>query len=313
VNILQHQKLWLAFKAALFVVMSWFIISRILLQDDFAAQLKFFTAQLRVSNIYFLVAATLLMPLNWLLETIKWRRLLQSTEPLTELLKAVLAGITLGFITPGRSGEFVGRVFFTSEERKAKIFYLSTIGGIAQSVATLVFGVFFVAQWSNDFFINGITIGLATAFALLYFRFDLLNHIISALPFLQQHQLIITNNELPVLSVQLTVLFLSAIRFAVYVMQYALLLFFFGVSAGFYALAVHSGVFLAIQTFSPLMPLLDVSYRGGTALFVFKNLSNNNIAVLTSVLVVWILNLVIPAVLGYLFILKKKNLQHVQR
>jgi hypothetical protein len=54
------------------------------------------------------------------------------------------------------------------------------------------------------------------------------------------------------------------------------------------------------------MPLLDFSYRGASALYVFKNFSNNNIAILSTVMMVWLINLVAPAVIGYFFILKRK-------
>jgi hypothetical protein len=305
VNIFRNQKFLVALKLGLFVLMAWFIADRLFLKNDFRQQADFFLLHFKTENFYLFLLAVLLMPINWLLETVKWRLLIKSAEPFSHLLKSIIAGVTLGFVTPGRAGEFVGRVLFVSEENKAKIFYLSSIGGIAQSVATLVAGVFFVFMWSGNSFFYGITIGVAVVFLFVYFRFDLLNQLISSNSFLTKHSLVISEKELPSMSVQLQVLLLSFVRFGVYLLQYVLLMLFFGVSSNFWLMLINSGVFLVAQTFSPMMPFVDLSYRGGTALYVFAD-SVNSLGVLSAVMMVWLINLVIPSLIGYFFILNRK-------
>jgi len=285
--------------------MCWFIAYRLFISNDFKAQWIFFLQNFTGEKFYLFLLVLFLMPVNWLLETFKWRLLIKSKGPLIHLLKSVIAGTTLGFVTPGRAGEFVGRVIFVEEENKAKIFYLSSIGGIAQSVATLSVGVFFVFMWTDNSFFYGITVGVAVAFMLVYFRFDLLNRFISSNSFLERNSLIIRQDELPDITTQFYVLLLSLMRFGVYLIQYVLLLIFFGVSGNFFVMLIHSGVFLVAQTFSPMMPFVDLSYRGGTALYVFHNFVNS-IGVLSAVMMVWLINLVIPSVIGYLFILNRR-------
>ncbi|MBP6731680.1 MAG: hypothetical protein KA149_06465 [Chitinophagales bacterium] len=303
---MRNKNILIVLKIALLVLMVWFIADRLFINNDFKGQVNLFKQNFNGGKFYLFVWACLLMPVNWLLETVKWRMLTKSTEPFMHLLKSVIAGTTLGFVTPGRSGEFVGRVLFVADENKARIFYLSSIGGIAQSVATLVTGVFFVFMWTDNSFFNGITIGLAAAFTFLYFRFDLLNRFISSNTFLQNNNLLISHDDLPGIGTQLAVLGMSFIRFSVYLFQYVLLLMFFGVSDNFYLLLVHSGVFLVAQTFSPVMPFVDLSYRGGTALYVFSHLANT-LGVLSGVMGVWFINLVIPSIVGYFFILSARS------
>ncbi len=247
------------------------------------------------------------MPFNWLLETLKWKFLIQSKSGFQNLFKGIIAGITLGFVTPARSGEFIGRVMYLDEDDKAKVFYLSSIGGIAQSVVTLVAGVFFVAVWRTDAQLIGLTAGMGVAFLLVYFRFHFFNRFISSIPVLQKYNLVIGNEALPLPHIQLKVLLFSFVRFAVYLLQYVGLLMFFGVSNNFFALVVHTGVFLVALTFSPLIPFLDFSYRGSIALYIFNGFSQNSIGILSAVTFVWLLNLVLPAVIGYFFILKRKT------
>ncbi|MFM2305551.1 MAG: hypothetical protein RLZZ367_220 [Bacteroidota bacterium] len=287
--------------------MGWFIVKQLFIANNIAAQWLAFKQSIQGGNLYLLVLAIALMPVNWLLETVKWQVLIKSKEPFINLFKSVLAGTTMGFVTPARAGEFVGRVLFVAEENKARIFYLSSIGGIAQSVATLLAGMYFVWLWTDNTLLNGITAGIAMAFTVVYFRFDILNGFISQSAFLQKHSLTINPAELPTLREQGLVLGLSLVRFGVYLSQYVLLLMLMGISSNYFVLAVHSGVFLVAQTFSPVMPFIDISYRGGSALYVFGKLTGNNLGVLTAVMLVWFINLVVPSLLGYVFIAQHSN------
>ena len=296
----------LTFKILLFLLMSWFIIDRLFLKNDFRAQLSFCLQHLHSDRLYLFLIAVLLMPVNWGLETIKWRRLLRSEVKFSRLLKSIIAGITIGFVTPGRTGEFAGRVMFLNDSNGAKVFYLSSIGGLAQTAASLAIAVPFVFLFSNNLFITEIVLGCAIVYLMVFFRFDLLNRLLSSWSFLQRYGLVIEHGDLPGIETQVSVLLLSAVRFGVYALQYVLLFMFFGLGFNTFALLTHSIVYLLAQTFSPLMPILDFSYRGASALYVFKDFSTNNIAILSAVMMVWLINLVLPALIGYFFILKRQ-------
>ena len=306
-NSFNRENFWTAVKLAVFVLMTWVIVSRIFFSSDFKEQYNFFVQHMQQQTMLPLVFAVFLMPLNWILETLKWKLLIQAKSSLLNLLKSVLAGVTLGFVTPARSGEFIGRVMYLDDDDKAKVFYLSTIGGIAQTAATLIAGTLFLMQWTADTFLWGLCLGGAVSFLFFYFRFDMFNRLLFSIPFLQKNSLVIENEELPSVKVSIQVLFVSLLRYGVYLFQYVLLLSFFGVGQNYFTLTVYGGVWLVVQTFSPLMPLLDISYRGGTALYVFGAVSENNLAILSAVTTVWFLNLALPAVVGYLFILQKKT------
>ncbi len=296
----------LIFKIILFLLMTWFIVDQLFLKNDIKTQFTYCLQNIQGNKFYLFLVAFALMPVNWGLETIKWRALLRSEIPLSRLLKSIIAGVTVGFVTPGRTGEFAGRVLFLNDDNGARVFYLSSIGGLAQTAASLAIAVPFVYLWSNDIFITEIVTGSAVVYLLVFFRFDLLNKLLSSRPFLQKYGLVIEQGELPDIDIQLIVLLLSGLRFCVYMFQYVLLLIFFGLGNNVPALATHSIVYLLAQTFSPLMPLFDFSYRGASAIYVFKDFSGNNIAILSAVLMVWLINLVVPALIGYLFILKRK-------
>ena len=90
-----------------------------------------------------LIGILLLMPINWLLETWKWQRLVRGVEGISfgRSIKAVMAGVTVGTLTPNRAGEFAGRILFVSPENRAKASYLTIFGDTGQFCATVIFGI----------------------------------------------------------------------------------------------------------------------------------------------------------------------------
>ena len=304
-----NTKLLLAFKVVLFLLLSWFIIDQLFVKNDFNAQFAFCIEHMKSDKAYLLILAIMLMPVNWGLETLKWKTLLRTSVSMARLAKSVLAGITVGFVTPGRSGEFIGRIMFLNDGNGARTFYLSSIGGMAQTAASLIVGIPFVQLWHNDIFITEVVTGCALFYLLVFFRFDLLNRFLSASSVLQKYGLVMSQEDMPEINLQVRVLLLSLFRFGVYLLQYVLLLSFFGIEGDLIPLTTYSAVYLLALTISPLMPLLDFSYRGACALYVFKDFSNNDIGILCSVMGVWIINLVLPALVGYILILRGKTIR----
>ena len=62
----------------------------------------------------------MLMCLNFLMESIKWKVVVANTNPIsfTKAIKSVLVGQAFAFFTPNRIGDFAGRVLFLKTEHK---------------------------------------------------------------------------------------------------------------------------------------------------------------------------------------------------
>lgn len=242
-----------------------------------------------------------LMPVNWACEAFKWRQLLQHRYSFGQLVKSVLVGVTMGFVTPGRVGEFAGRTIYLHSTDRVQAFYLGNLGGLAQMLVTCVFGSLFFQYWYPDPFVSGLMIGATAVLALLYFRYDWLTAITGRVKWLAGRSLHMQPGTMPGPVVLWRVLGLSGVRYAVYAMQYYLAFGMFCNEAD--ALALFSAVvtMLLFQAFSPFVPILDVPYRGSVVLLVFGTLIRNESAILLAALGVWFLNLVIPAVVGYYY------------
>jgi hypothetical protein len=92
----------------------------------------------------------LLVIVNWGLEALKWQLLLRHSIPVRwfDALKYVLSGVTLGFITPGRTGEFAGRMILLPEGKRLQTIVLSMLGGMAQIIPIVIFGILHISYWS---------------------------------------------------------------------------------------------------------------------------------------------------------------------
>ncbi|MFZ0391717.1 MAG: lysylphosphatidylglycerol synthase domain-containing protein, partial [Calditrichia bacterium] len=75
---------------------------------------------LRNANWFNILIAFLLMPLNVFIQFIKWRYLLRIRYREVEsgpILKSLLFGFTLGFISPGNVGELARGLYFKKYDR----------------------------------------------------------------------------------------------------------------------------------------------------------------------------------------------------
>lgn len=262
-------------------------------------------------------ALLLLMCVNWGLESAKWRWLVSPLEEIggPRALLATLAGTSVGLITPNRTGEFLGRVLLLSPGTRIAASFATALGSIAQFVVTLSAGGLAMAglllldrplPWPEGGFSIALVMltAIVTAAALLlYLRPGLLRQLLLLVPFLSRlgeasgilsryarHELIV-------------VLLLSVLRYAVFTVQFALMLQAFGagVALGDALLAVP--LIYLVTTLVPTVMLTELGVRGSVSLAVFGPLGGAAPAVLLAAFTVWLVNLVLPAVAGSVVLL----------
>ncbi len=306
-----YRRLLLALKVGIFIFMSFVIYRRLASVQSFVGSLDLFIQRFSGGNIALLALAILLMPLNWILEAVKWKILLKHSSRVTlrEALRSVLGGLSIGFATPARVGEFAGRVMFLHKGERVDGIYLSAIGGIAQSVVTFLVALFMLRFYSGQaeaFFSPYSYVGFAAlAFVLiaLYISFE---QVVSWLHHLglRFDSYIISTEKTPHRNDKWLVFLTSFLRYSVYVLQYYLLLRFAGIDGHVFELISAISLVLFLQSVSPLIPLTDLTVRGGIALLVFHDCgAEMTLGVFLVPVLLWAINLLIPAIAGYFFIL----------
>ena len=306
-----YRRLLLALKVGIFIFMSFVIYRRVASVQHFVGSFDAFISRFSGGNIALLALVILLMPLNWMLEAVKWRLLLKHSARVTlrEAMRSVLGGLSIGFATPARVGEFAGRVMFLHKGERVDGIYLSAIGGIAQSIVTFLTALFMLRFYTGkaDVFFSAYSyVGFALLAFILIALFISFEQVVDWLHHrgLRFDDYIIDTNKTPNRNDKWLVFLTSFFRYSVYVLQYFLLLRFIGMEGHMFELIAAISLVLFLQSVSPLIPLTDMTVRGGIALLVFNECSPDmTIGVFMVPVLLWIINLLIPAIVGYFYIL----------
>lgn len=263
------------------------------------------------------------MLVNWALEAQKWRLILSRSYKLTFLqsLKAIFSGNTTGIFTPNRLGAFIGRVLHLPEGYRAEGTVTTWVGNAAQFVATLLFGsigafCYYVNdtfQWNFDtnfslirssFFYVSLLVALGAVFG--YFLSGYVVKWISQINFLSKF----LDNLEQVNSFsfsQLTLyLTLSIVRYLVFILQFFTLFKAFNIILPFFDVFVYVGVlYLAIAFLPTLFGKLGV--RESVLIVLLAHLPYSELQIISASFTLWLINTILPALIGSFLILNLKR------
>lgn len=261
---------------------------------------------------YFLLAL-FLMPLNIGLEAQKWRRLMGPILAFKPILgiRAICTGLTVSLFTPNRIGEFAGRILYLNGRFRIAGIFATFIGSLAQyiiywlaALVAIYYGageLTWLAGWRPLLLLLG-CMGVIT-FLSVYFG---ANRLLLWLrkkrgkaPFMR---FLVISGRYPT-KVLLPVLVLAALRFTIFNVQLYALMLFVGFPVNHQlAISLLPLLFIA-QTLVPSFVLTDLGVRGGLALFLFEPWAGSAMLALLPSYMLWLMNIIIPAFLGWLSLL----------
>jgi uncharacterized membrane protein YbhN (UPF0104 family) len=262
-----------------------------------------------------LLAGFILMPLNWTLEGLKWRSILQKFQKrisFKTLLFSLFTGISMSLFTPNRAGNFIGRMIWFGSAVRVQVSVLSIYGNVAQWMSSIVFGIigvglgtFFIFPEINSWYLvlSGVVILAVIILYLIPYwlprllsKYMFTRNMTHAARVLEQHH-----------SLKWELLLLSLLRHFVFSMQFALVMYAFGLDFNLDLIyAVWITYFVMTLLPSPLFGKLLI--RESAALLVIGTLSDNSTVILLSSVILWFINLSIPALLGGIIWLKWRPL-----
>lgn len=277
-----------------------------------------FTAQWAEGRHLIFLAVLALMPLNWMLEGVKWRVLVRRFQPdYTALdgVRSVLCGVMLGFITPNKMGEFAGRLAHVQRAHWPKGITAGFWGGVAQFIVTytvgVIFGLYAVHLWLQDHVDLPYGVLVASAVVTIAIACWTLLHLPRVIGWLERVPWI--GGVMRRLSFQFTmqrehlgiILLITLVRYLVYVHQYILLFGFYGMDIGYGVLFQAVVTMLVLHTIIPSVPIMDLGVKGGVlAWLLIPAHTENLLGALSVIITIWIVNLMVPAIVGYLLILR---------
>jgi hypothetical protein len=303
-------KIWLNY--ALGAAFSALLIWLIYLQLRSHASLTDFKSVWRNADRRFLLLCLVLMPVNLALESLKWRLLVNSATVVSyaKAFKSVLAGISLSVITPNRIGEYPGRLMYLREKNTFRLVSVSVLGVVAQMLTMFLFGlgglIFYNIRfggWLTAIILVACFV-LTVAIAALYWKFEKWAPFIERIKWLRRFHVYGQLLKRFSTKQQLTILGISLLRFSIYTAQYLVLLKWMNIN-----LPAIDGFFMSALFFwsiavIPNIALAELPQRGQIAMFIFGNYSENLVGILSATAGVWMINLILPALIGSLFWLK---------
>ncbi len=306
------------FKLAIIALAFYYIYHHVIKNNGNLQKFGKFVSNLPGNKVTITVLLTLLlMAVNWLLESLKWRYLIKKLYPVSvfQAIESVLCGLTWAVFTPNRIGEYGGRVMFLPVRKRIHGLFSMAVGSFGQNVVTNVFGAGAVIWFLfNYMHLNHLLMLLITIVALvfiaailtLYFNIQWMVYLLNRVKFLKKfHRFfnIMGNYSLRQL---LTIIWFCIARFFVFTCQYCLIIHLMVPQVPLFEVALLMFAFFFIQSAIPSLDFVDIGVRGLTASALFTYVTDNTVAIVVAVSLIYIINLVIPAVLGSLFVFKLK-------
>jgi hypothetical protein len=270
-----------------------------------------------------LIVIVLMMFLNWFLEALKWQFLIKKIEVISfsRSVRAVFSGITVSAFTPNRVGEYGGRVFCLEKADRIQAVFITIIGSMAQLITTIFFGsigilllpslmpeftqILSLMEYSYPILVF-VFLLLNSLLIFIYLNTSVLSLLLSRIKFLNKYEKY--NSVFSFYSAEelAKVLFFSVARYAVFTTQFFILLHVFGVVINYTDALVLIMTMLFVISVIPTIAITEIGVRGSVALFLFGLISSNTVGILSATFVMWIINLLLPALIGTAFIFTLK-------
>lgn len=257
-----------------------------------------------VGGILFLLVLSFL---NRFFEILKWQNLVRALQEISlkESTAQVLGALTAGIFTPNGLGEYAGKALFYEKSKAKKIVFLNLVCNGIQMVLTVLFGVCGLLYFNTQYqVITPQTVMIIGSFivVLLLLSFSMKKFTIKGYSI---EKLIHKINEIPK-GVHQKNMILGLCRYLVFSHQYYFLLLAFEVQLPYLLMmsAVTSVYFLASSL--PSFQFLDFAVKGSVAVYFFGLLGVNEWIVIFITTLMWLLNVVIPVVIGSYYVLNFK-------
>ncbi|MFB9296680.1 lysylphosphatidylglycerol synthase domain-containing protein [Persicitalea jodogahamensis] len=286
-------------------------------ESGFSEVLQLLGTLFTEKHLISLAVLFLLVPLNWALESIKWRFLAQKAVRISfsEAFRSTLTGLAVGVAVPAQLGDTIGRI--TSLKAKSRLralgaalvsngiqFYVSIAGGsIAWFWTGSSLGFSKKLSWSISallitILIGGILLGLSRQ-RLLNWKSERL-WIVK----LKKNLAVVKHYSGKDLTIAFSVGF---IRYLVFVTQFTMAFILFEIPVSTLDTISSVGLIYLVKTLLPAINAIgDLGIREFTALYVFAPYHVSSEKVMAATFLIWLLNILAPLLVGVYFIWKYK-------
>lgn len=266
--------------------------------------------------------ASLLSFVNMFLQAYKWKLVINNSLgelPFTRVLRSYFGGISSGLSTPARIGEFIGRAIPLDEFNFFDVTIVSFVDKLINLLVITFFGsiasVLFYRTLSSPHFYIDIPL-----LAIIIVMFALLTYLVFSnglIVTLVRRKFRENQKVLEKISVidkflsqswrnKSTIFLVNIFYFFVILIQFALLVNAFADVENYFLLMMIASLILLATTVVLPFSFGDLGVREGAASYLVGLVAISPAVGFNSAFVLFIINVILPAILGLVFLIKKK-------
>lgn len=299
-------------KLSIVVGASYFIYQKLMKNPDldfnrfiqFTSQNAIFSPK----NIIFLLVLSIF---NWFFEILKWRDLASVVTKISfkNALEQSLGALTASLFTPNRIGEYGAKAAYYTSQQRRKIMLVNLLSNMMQMSITVILGIIGFSIYINNydvdinyykigrFFIIILTVAFLAIFGVTKNRFKIKGF---SLERIKAFVLSFPKSKL------ISGLVFSLLRYLIFSFQFYLVLHIFKVNISYLeAMSVITSMYL-IASIVPSIFIFDVVIKGSIAVYLFSFLGINELIILCTITLMWLLNFVLPSIFGGFYVLNFK-------
>lgn len=262
-------------------------------------------------NIWILIVLLLFTDANWIIEIYKWKFLASLEKKITffEAYQQSLASLTVSIITPNRIGEYGVKALFFKKKSRKKIILLNLIGNMSQLLITVVFGFIGMLFLSSNYTIQTPYLNvkkLLTLLIVIILIFIFIKKLGVGIILKNYYFRVISFLKLQPKTIYLKTISLALVRYLVFTHQFYFLLRIFKIETDYFTLINLLFCIYFIASIIPSLGIFDWVIKGSVAVYIFSFIDLNELTIVTTTTIMWLLNFAIPTLFGSIFVLNFK-------
>ncbi len=275
------------------------------------------------ANLFFLLIAIFLLPLNIYLQFLKWQVTCQTIlneNDKSKILSSLFYGLSAGAFTPARIGEYFGRGIALKEKSILKVTIATALDKFFPLALILIIGIisssFFISKdlaipYKNIFISFA---GLIFLTILLYLFFDSNKKYFEYLKLkLKKIKIIEKNiNQLQALKrvnrdYAFKMSYLSLLFYLCFVLQFVFLIAAFSHHLNLIPYLQAVSMILFAKVFIGQFSIGELGIREGVSIFFLTKIGELSQTAFSAAFFVFFINILIPSLIGLIFIFKKNH------
>ncbi len=287
----------------LFLICSIAIYNKVLANEDWNNLQQVFASQLSAIHIWEWLVLFFLMFANLLAESIKWKLVVATNNPIGILaaLKSVFVGQAFAFFTPNRIGEYAGRTLFLSSGNKLMGLAQMAWTSYAQLLITICIGsvALFINishyPWMHSISMIGVQLlsPLVALFALIFYLYQR-----TWKGWLRIFNVIQISNP-----IKFQLLGWSLLRYFIFIGQYFWVAYLFQMQVPFTTIFLSLSILFLLLSILPTISITELVVRGQLLIMILAPFYTHKITIVALSSIIWSVNFLIPSIIGTILLL----------